>query len=93
MAFLIALVLNWGGEFPALSGLAIALFIIIRSGLRHKKRVMKSSKKEEFDEKLTLGGLNILQKCNTSILDVVVSVRKLYFSSVFNLIKEDFGGK
>ncbi len=90
VTFLIALVINWGGITAALAGLAIALFIIIRSALRHRKRVIKSSKKEEFDEKLTLSGLNILHKCNTSIMDVVVSVRKLYFSSVLNLIKEDF---
>lgn len=90
MAFLLALVINWGGLFAALSGLAIALFILIRSGLKHRKKISIISKKDEIDEKLTLNGLNILQKCNTSIMDVVVSVRKLYFSSVLNLIKEDF---
>ncbi len=90
MAFLIALVINWGGIAASMSGLAIALFILVRSGLRHRKKVIRTSKKDELDEKLTLNALNILQKCNTSIMDVVVSVRKLYFSSVLNLIKEDF---
>ncbi|MCK7536427.1 MAG: hypothetical protein MZV63_38355 [Marinilabiliales bacterium] len=90
VAFLLALIINWGGVVAALTGLSIALFIIIRSALRHKNRVMKLSKKDEFDDKLTLSGQNILHKCNTSIMDVVVSVRKLYFSSVLNLIKEDF---
>ncbi len=90
VAFLIALIINWGGLVASLTGLAIALFIIIRSALRHKKRVIKLSKKDEFDEKLTLSGQNILHKCNTSIMDVVVSVRKLYFSSLLNLIREDF---
>lgn len=90
MAFLVAVIINWGGIFAALTGLAVALFIIIRSALRHNKKLLKSSKKDDIDEKLTLSGLNILQKCNTSIMDVVVSVRKLYFSSVLNLIKEDF---
>ncbi|MBE0675328.1 MAG: phosphate permease, partial [Bacteroidales bacterium] len=90
MAFLIALIINWGGIIAALAGLAIALFIIIRSAFRHRKKISIISKKDEIDEKLTLNGLNILHKCNTSIMDVVVSVRKLYFSSVLNLIKEDF---
>ena len=90
MAFLVAVIINWGGIIAALTGLAVALFIIIRSALRHNKKLIKSSKKDDIDEKLTLSGLNILQKCNTSIMDVVVSVRKLYFSSVLNLIKEDF---
>jgi uncharacterized membrane protein (DUF106 family) len=90
MAFLVALVLKWGGLIAALTGLAVALFIIIRSAIKHNKKLIKSSKKDDIDDKLTLNGLNILQKCNTSIMDVVVSVRKLYFSSVLNLIKEDF---
>ena len=90
MAFLIALVINWGGITAALAGLAIAMFILIRSGLKHRKKISIISKKDEIDEKLTLNGLNILNKCNTSIMDVVVSVRKLYFSSVLNLIREDF---
>ncbi len=89
-AFLIAIVINWGGITAALTGLAIALFILIRSGLKHRKKVSRTSKKDELDEKLTLNGMNILQKCNASIMDVVVSVRKLYFSSLLNLIKEDF---
>jgi phosphate/sulfate permease len=90
VSFLIALIINWGGVIAALTGLAIALFIIIRSAIRHKKRVVKLSSKEEFDDRLTLNGMNILHKCNTSIMDVVLSVRKLYFSSLLNLIKEDF---
>jgi hypothetical protein len=90
MAFVLALVINWGGIIAAMTGLAVALFIIIRSAFRHRKKISIISKKDEIDEKLTLNGLNILHKCNTSIMDVVVSVRKLYFSSVLNLIKEDF---
>jgi len=90
MAFVLALVIKWGGIIAAMTGLAVALFIIIRSTFRHRKKISIISKKDEIDEKLTLNGLNILHKCNTSIMDVVVSVRKLYFSSVLNLIKEDF---
>lgn len=90
MAFLIALVINWGGIIAALAGLAIALFIMIWSGIRHRKKISIISKQDEIDEEITLNGLNILHKCNTSIMDVVVTVRKLYFSSVLNLIKEDF---
>ena len=90
MAFIIALVIDWGGIIAAMAGLAIALFIMIWSGIRHRKKIKILAKKDDFDDNLTLSGLNILYKCNTSIMDVVVSVRKLYFSSVLNLIKEDF---
>ncbi len=87
---MIALVIDWGGIIAAMAGLAIALFILIWSGIRHRKKITILAKKDDFDDNLTLSGLNILHKCNTSIMDVVVSVRKLYFSSVLNLIKEDF---
>jgi phosphate/sulfate permease len=90
MAFLIALFIHWGGIIAALAGLATALFIMIWSGIRHRKKTSIISKKDDIEDILTLNGLNILQKCNTSIMDVVVSVRKLYFSSVLNLINEDF---
>ncbi|MDX9773422.1 MAG: inorganic phosphate transporter [Bacteroidales bacterium] len=90
VAFLIAFVLHWGGIIAAVAGLAVALFIVIRSAVRHNKKVAKSSKKDELDDKLTLTGENILYKCNTSITDLVVSVQKLYSSSILNLIKEDW---
>ena len=90
VAFLIALVLHWGGVIAAVTGLAVALFIVIRSALRHKRKLAKSSKKDELDDKLTLTGENILYKCNTSITDVVVSVRKLYSSCLVSLTGEDW---
>jgi len=90
VAFLIALVLHWGGVIAAVSGLAVALFIVIRSAIRHNKKILRSAKKDELDDKLTLTGENILYKCNTSITDVVVSVRKLYSSCLVSLTVEDW---
>jgi Na+/phosphate symporter len=83
-------VLHWGGIIAAVSGLAVALFIVIRSAIRHNRKILRSAKKDELDDKLTLTGENILYKCNTSITDMVVSVRKLYSSCLVSLTGEDW---
>jgi phosphate/sulfate permease len=90
ISFLIANIINWGGITAALTGLAVALFVVIRSSLRHKKKAQKLAGKDEFEEKTTLSGQNILLKCNTSIMDVIASVQDLYHSSILCLIKEDW---
>lgn len=90
ISFLVANIINWGGIAAALTGLAVALFVVIRSSLRHKKKAQKLAGKDEFEEKTTLSGQNILLKCNTSIMDVIASVQDLYHSSILCLIKEDW---
>jgi hypothetical protein len=90
ISFLVANIINWGGIAAALTGLAVALFVVIRSSLRHKKKAQKLAGKDEFEEKTTLSGQNILLKCNTSIRDVIASVQVLYHSSILCLIKEDW---
>lgn len=88
-SFLMAVLLNWGGIIAALAGLGVAVLFVIRTNFLHKKRIDKQNRKDDFDEKLSLNGQNILQKCNASIHDVVESVQKLYFSSILDLIRED----
>jgi phosphate/sulfate permease len=88
-SFLIALFLSWGGLVATLVALSVAILFVIRTHFIHKKREAKQNKKDEFDEKESLNGENIVQKCNSSITSVVGSVSKLYFSSILNLIRED----
>jgi phosphate/sulfate permease len=88
-AFLVAIFLSWGGLTATLIAISFALFFVIRTHFIHKKRTEKSNKKDEFDEIETLNGHNILQRCNSSITNVVSSVSELYFSTILNLIKED----
>jgi len=89
VAFIVALFLYWGGFIAAVIAIAVAVAVVIRSNIVHKKRYNKQSKADDFDKKEILNGENIVQKCNSSIINVVGSVSKLYFSSILNLIKED----
>ena len=89
ISFLVALFLNWGGMIATVIALGIAAIFVLRTHFIHKLRSEKLNKKDDFDDKETLNGDNILSKCNSSITSVVNSVSKLYFSTILNLIKED----
>ncbi len=89
ISFIVAIFLNWGGGIAIAIALAIAVVFVIRTHFIHKARSEKLNKKDEFDDKETLNGINILEKCNTSITKIVSSVSKLYFSTLLNLIRED----
>lgn len=89
VSFLMALFLNWGGLVAIIIAIATAIFYVVRTNFIHKKIYEKIHKKDEFDEKETLNGENIVQRCNSTIANVTGTVSKLYFSSILNLIKED----
>jgi phosphate/sulfate permease len=89
LSFLVALFLNWGGITATIIALGIALLFVVKTHFVHKKRAEKHDKKDEFDDKETLSGENVLQKCNSSITNVVGLVSKLYSSTILNLISEE----
>ena len=89
VSFIMAMFLNWSGFAGTIIAIGIAVFYIVRSNVVHKKRNDNQGKKDEFAENESLNGENIVLKCNSSIISVVGSVSKLYFSTILNLIKED----
>ncbi|HUX96504.1 MAG TPA: inorganic phosphate transporter [Bacteroidales bacterium] len=88
-AFMVALLLSWGGIIAIFAALAVALMFVIRTNFIHKKVIEKQKKKDEFDDVETISGKNILNKCDSSINNVIGSVHKLYMSALFSLIRED----
>jgi hypothetical protein len=88
-SFIVALFLSWGGLVATFLALGAAVFFVIRTNFIHKRILEKREKKDEFSDKATLNGENIIQKCNASISSLVASIPKLYFSSVLSLIRED----
>ena len=91
VSFIIALFLNWGGLIAIIIAIFLTVFIVFRTNFIHKRIYEKIHKKDEFDEQETINGENIVQSCNSTIINVTGTVAKLYFSSVLNLIKEDRG--
>lgn len=91
VSFIVAQFLNWGGMIAIIIAISLAVFFVVRTNFIHKRIYEKIHKKDEFDEKETINGENIVQRCNSTIINVTGTVAKLYFSSVLNLIKEDRG--
>lgn len=89
VSFIIATFLSWGGIIASIIAICLAVLFLIRTNLLHRKRYEKENKKDEFDERETLNGVNIIDKCNSSITSVVDSVSKFYSLAIHNLIKED----
>jgi hypothetical protein len=89
VSFIFALIIYWGGLVAAAILLGVALFFVIRTNFLHRKILQKAASHDEFHDLKTLNGINILDKCNKSISDVIDSVSKSYCSTVLNLIKED----
>ncbi len=88
-AFLVALLLYWGGLVAAFIALAVALIFVIRTNLIHKKFVAKQTRVDEFEEKDTVNGENLISSCSSKIQLVFSSAEKFYSSSLLNLINED----
>lgn len=88
-SFLVALFLNWGGLVATFLAIGASLFFVIRTNFIHNKILTKRASKDEFYDKETLNGDNIIQKCNSSIAGLIAYVPKLYFSSILCLIRED----
>lgn len=91
VSFIVAMFLNWGGLVATIIAILLAIFFVFRTNFIHKRIYEKIHKKDEFDDKETLNGENIVQRCNSTLINVTGTVAKLYFSSVLNLIKEDRG--
>lgn len=85
----IAFFLNWSGIIGIFVALSLALFFVIRTNFIHKKIYNKQHKKDEFEDRDSLNGEHILDRCNASIMDISSEVSKLYFSSIINLIQEN----
>ncbi len=81
--------LNWGGIIAILAALGVALFFVIRTNFIHKKIHSTQNRKDDFEDRVSLNGTHILDRCNYSIMDITSQVSKLYFSSIINLIQEN----
>lgn len=92
LAFIVAGFIHWGGTIATIIALGLAVLFVINTHFIHKKRSEKELKKDEFDSTDILNDENVLEKCNFAINKVVLSVSKLYFMTVHNLISENRKG-
>lgn len=90
LAFIIIVFLHWGGTVGIIATIIIALYLLFKNNIDHKKKIKAEEiKKQEISLETESGSsFDIVEKCNSSINDVVNKVPQLYLSSVSFLINE-----
>lgn len=87
-AFMVAMLLSFGG-MVAVIGLAILVaFIIVKTHVLHKKREKESSSDRYFREDEAITTENVIEDCSSTITSVIVKVSKLYYLAVIAFVKE-----
>lgn len=87
-AFVVAMLLSFGG-LVAILGLVILIgFIIVKTHVLHKKREKESSSERYFNENEDITTENVIENCTSTITSVIVKVSKLYYLAVIAFVKE-----
>jgi hypothetical protein len=89
LAFVIAVFIHWGGNLAILFSVIIAITMVLRTHLIHKKRFLSEPEIQEFQKEQTADDVNITEKCNQTINGLVLSVSKYYFLTIHLLIREN----
>ena len=88
VAFIFAIFISWGGLLATIAAIILAIVFVVRTYSIHRKRSKDEEEAEEKEAKLW-NGENILAECNDNIATTVISVSKLYYLVIHNLINED----
>ncbi|MBN2613149.1 MAG: inorganic phosphate transporter [Bacteroidales bacterium] len=85
IAFLIALLINWGGPYAIAGLILVAIGFVYKTHTVHKKREIEESKKteEELVVDADLNGDSVLEKCNLRVVSSLIAISELY-STVIN---------
>ncbi len=85
-AFVVALLISWGGMVAILLLSGLVAFIVIRTYTLHKKK-KKEAEKNASKMNKTLE-TDIVKSCASSINSVIINVSKLYYLAIINFTKE-----
>jgi len=86
-AFIIGLLITFGGMAVIFVLIAVAAFIVTRTHFIHKKR-QKSSDSEQYFKKEELSTENVIKGCADTVTSIIVQTSKLYYLALLNFNKE-----
>lgn len=87
LAFLIALLINWGGIIAVGLLIVLTVFIFIRTFSMHKKRDAKEKIADGDIDLSELTGPKILEACNNKLIKTFHLILKLYDNTISGLIE------
>ncbi len=87
-AFMVAMLLSFGGMVAVIGLVILVAFIIVKTHVLHKKREKESSSDRYFREDEAITTDNVIENCSSTITSVIVKVSKLYYLAVIAFVKE-----
>ncbi|MBE0655610.1 MAG: phosphate permease, partial [Bacteroidales bacterium] len=88
MAFLIALMISFGGMVAILGISALVAFLIVKTHVLHKKREKESDSERYFRKEDQVSTENVIEKCSDTVTSLLVKVSKLYYLAIIAFVKE-----
>ncbi|MFH2095919.1 MAG: inorganic phosphate transporter [Bacteroidota bacterium] len=88
-AFIIALIINWGGLIAIIVLLVFAIFFVIRTRIIYKKREEAQDKGKEFSLDYEIKSDNIQKKCTSNVIETLGRVKDIYAQAINGLVNED----
>ncbi len=87
-AFLLAVLIYYGGMVIIFALIALAIFVVIKTHTIHKKREELAMKKSELALGEGLSSTSIMDTCSDTVTRVIIQVAKLYYLAILNFSKE-----
>lgn len=89
VAFLVALVLMWGGRVSIIVMVAICAVILIQSAIRFNRKRKKKEAKAEVEKAAVTSAEYIVDKCVNEVSETMAQVTKIYNQTLTGLFNED----
>jgi phosphate/sulfate permease len=90
-AFIVAMIISFGGMVGTLLMLVLVAFLVIRTHTLHKRRDKEKHKNDIPLSEKALTSSKILDKCNENVTSTIITVSKLYYLTILSLIEEKRG--
>ena len=88
MAFLIAMVIKFGGYIAVFAFIAISIFIVYRTHILHKRKYAESEAQEVIND-VSLSNISIAENCSINVANIMMKVSEIYAQTIEGLSKED----
>jgi hypothetical protein len=88
VAFIIAMLISWGGVIAIVAFVFLALFVVTRTHISFRKKEAKN----ELDKKIIAEELhtdNIIEKCSLEVRNMLKSVITIFNDTIVHLTNED----
>lgn len=90
VAFLVALVLMWGGKIAIFIMLGVCVILLLQSALMQRKKMKKQEgKKKQAESKEISSAEAIVDKCVEEVSDTMLKVTNIYTQTLNGLATED----